>query len=331
MTKNKTTLLLAVLLSGLTLTACQPKKTDAVAEDASSAAASQVAEKARPSLTGESEKLQLDLPDCRGKNCPELTVERLQSNQPILDKIIDQAVLAHIESMLSVAQDETVTPKQVTNKNRVKAEMAGATTASAAVETISPTQQLTEKVQPFVKTFLAIDQDLKANGVAHKISLSISPRILNSEAPIATVVLNSSSYLGGAHGASGQRYYNFDLEQQQQVQLKDLLQDNQDSALKKLVYSKFKQWVVESKLATNVAEYEQVWKFSLTDNFYLAKQGLILQYGEYEIGPYVVGLPRFEIPYAELKGILKPEYLPAEVTQAANSSAQAVPVAKAQS
>lgn len=330
MTKNKITLLLAVFLSGLTLTACQPKKTDPVAEDSSSAAASQVAEKALPSLTGSNEKLPLDLPDCRGKNCPELTVERLQSNLPALDEIIDQAVLAHIESMLSVAQDETVTPKQVANKNRIKTELA-ATTASAAVETVSPVQQLTAKVQPFVRTFLAIDQELKANGVGHNISLNISPRILNSEAPIATVVLNSSSYLGGAHGASGQRYYNFDLEQQQQVQLKDLIEAQQYAALEKLVYSKFKQWVVESKLATNVAEYEQVWKFNLTDNFYLAKQGLILQYGEYEIGPYVVGLPRFEIPYAELKGIVKPEYLPAASTQVASSSVQAAPVVKAQS
>lgn len=323
MIKNKTTLAVAILLSGLALSACQPKKTDQNVEDSSSSAASQVAEKALPSLQGGSEKLQLELPDCGGKNCPELSVERLQSNQPALDKIIDQAILAHIESMLSVAQDESVTAKQVADKNTAKVAANTQSTASAAQESPTPAQQLTTQVQPFVKTFLAIDQELKSNGIGHKISLTISPRILNSEAPIATVVLNSSSYLGGAHGASAQRYYNFDLEQQQQVQLKDLLKDNQYAALKKLVYSKFKVWVVDSKLASNVAEYEQVWKFELTDNFYLAKQGLILQYGEYEIGPYVVGLPRFEIPYAELKGMIKPEYLPAEANQTAASAVAA--------
>ena len=87
--------------------------------------------------------------------------------------------------------------------------------------------------------------------------------------------------------------------------------------------------MVDSKLANNVAEYEQAWKFKLSDNFYLGQQGLILQYAEYEIGPYVVGLPRLMIPYAELQQVLKKPYLPApeapasEATTAAASSADA--------
>lgn len=36
----------------------------------------------------------------------------------------------------------------------------------------------------------------------------------------------------------------------------------------------------------------------------------MLQYAEYEIGPYVVGLPRLTIPYDQLKGILKTQYFP---------------------
>ena len=41
-----------------------------------------------------------------------------------------------------------------------------------------------------------------------------------------------------------------------------------------------------------------------------------MQYGEYEIGPYSAGLPRLVIPYDQLDGILKAEYLPH--TQAAS-------------
>lgn len=36
------------------------------------------------------------------------------------------------------------------------------------------------------------------------VSLMIKPKILNANLPLATVVLNSSSYLGGAHGSSSQ-------------------------------------------------------------------------------------------------------------------------------
>ena len=68
--------------------------------------------------------------------------------------------------------------------------------------------------------------------------------------------------------------------------------------------------MIESKLANSVEEYEQAWKFTLSDNFYLSSQGLILQYGEYEIGPYVVGLPRLTIPYDQLQTVLKKQYLP---------------------
>lgn len=119
------------------------------------------------------------------------------------------------------------------------------------------------------------------------------------------MVVNSSSYLGGAHGATAQTYFNFDLEQKKQVKLADILQPKQRAALEAAAYEAFKQWVVDSKLANNVAEYEQAWKFKLSDNFYLGQQGLILQYAEYEIGPYVVGLPRLMIPYAELQQVLK--------------------------
>jgi hypothetical protein len=54
----------------------------------------------------------------------------------------------------------------------------------------------------------------------------------------------------------------------------------------------------------------------------LGEQGLILQYGEYEIGPYVVGLPRLVIPFSELQGVLKPEYLPKIDTPAASTLLQ---------
>lgn len=76
---------------------------------------------------------------------------------------------------------------------------------------------------------------------------------------MATVVLNSSSYLGGAHGSTAQRYYNFDLKNQKQVQLNDLLLPKQKAKLDKLAHDAFKTWVIDSKLANTADEYEQAW------------------------------------------------------------------------
>ena len=86
-------------------------------------------------------------------------------------------------------------------------------------------------------------------------------------------------------------------------------------------------WLISvAALAGSVDEYEQAWKFKLSENYYLGKDGLILQYAEYEIGPYVVGLPRLTIPYSQLQGILKKEYLPAS-----EQSASEPKIEKAQS
>ena len=104
------------------------------------------------------------------------------------------------------------------------------------------------------------------------------------------------------------------------VKLDDIFLPKQKAQLEAKAHEAFKTWVIDSELATDVAEYEQAWKFKLTDNFFLTKQGLALQYAEYEIGPYVVGLPRLNIPYSDLQGILKPEYLPK--TEQAASEAQ---------
>ncbi len=83
--------------------------------------------------------------------------------------------------------------------------------------------------------------------------------------------------------------------------------------------------MTDSKLANSVSEYEQAWPFKLTENFLLGDQGLILQYGEYEIGPYVVGLPRLVIPYDQLQEVLKEEYLPQPKAKPASTPAAKVP------
>jgi len=176
-----------------------------------------------------------------------------------------------------------------------------------------------------------MDKELKTLGASGQITISLSPKILNSDKPLATVVLNTSSYLGGAHGASAQTYFNFDLVSKKQVGLDQIIEANQKAKFEKLAHDAFKTWVIDSKLAESVNEYEQAWKFTLSDNFYLGKQGLILQYGEYDIGPYVVGLPRLMIPYDQLKGVLKSQYFPAEMQVDQPSSSTPAASGKAKS
>ena len=331
MLKNKTLFTISILASMMALSACQPKQTEPKEDPVQKQS---TVEPEILKLTGDSEKLALVLPECDGNNCPEISIERLSSNQAFIDELIDQQILKQLNQIIDISP----TPKLLKAdqhaastadlKDIQVSDQANAAKPLATVETAK--QKLEKQVTPYLVTFLALDKELKALSANHQISLMIKPKILNANLPLATVVLNSSSYLGGAHGSSSQRYYNFDLKQQKQVELNDLLAPNQKAHLEKKAHEVFKTWVLESKLANSVEEYEQAWKFTLSDNFYLSKQGLILQYGEYEIGPYVVGLPRLTIPYDQLQGILKKEYLPqAEVKdQAVAASAATVNKAK---
>lgn len=320
MLKNRSILAISILITTLGITACQPKKTEPEAVEAKQTQTEQQSLK----LVGDIEKLNLSLPKCDGKNCPEISIERLNSNQAFIDHFIDQKIIQELAQILEIAPQQAASEAAAIDH---AASAASATDAPASnpteaaiaqVETLA--QKLEKQTMPYVQSFLALDQELKALSSNHKISLMIKPKILNADQPLATVVLNSSSYLGGAHGASAQQYYNFDLEKKKLVLLNDILLDKQRPQLERKAYEAFKQWVIASELSTNVEEYEQAWKFKLSENYYLGQQGLILQYAEYEIGPYVVGLPRLTIPYAELQGIVKAAYLPE--TEAASEAAQ---------
>lgn len=329
MLKNKTLFTISILASMMALSACQPKQTEPKEDPVQKQT---TVEPEILKLTGDSEKLALVLPECDGNNCPEISIERLSSNQAFIDELIDQQILKQLNRIIDISpkllKADQHAASTADSKDIQVSDQATAPKKLATVETAK--QKLEKQVTPYLVTFLALDKELKALSANHQISLMIKPKILNANLPLATVVLNSSSYLGGAHGSSSQRYYNFDLKQQKQVELNDLLAPNQKAHLEKKAHEVFKTWVLESKLANSVEEYEQAWKFTLSDNFYLSKQELILQYGEYEIGPYVVGLPRLTIPYDQLQGILKKEYLPqAEVKdQAVAASAATVNQAK---
>ena len=302
MLMNKPTLLLGVLISTLGLSACQKPDSKESVQNIEQPSASAAVADTTLTLQGNTEKLDLNLPECGGQSCPEVSIDRLHTNQFVVDDIIDRAILQQLARILAISNPDQ--PPSVDKQQPTSTSIESNATKTAA-------QQMAEQVQPYVTEFLALDQELRTLGSNSKINLMVSPKILNADGPLATVVLNTSSYLGGAHGSASQTYYNFDLKHQKQVSLDDILLPQQKANLEKLAYQAFKIWVTDAKLADNMADYEKVWKFSLSNNFYLGQNGLILQYAEYEIGPYVAGLPRLEIPYAQLQSILKNQYLPA--------------------
>ena len=267
----------------------------------------------------------IQLPECEGEVCPEITIQHLSSNYPKLDQAVDLYVLNYVKNLVRGFDMTTVSNQQRQDKKSdaqnpvadAKADNAQQQDNTKSIEEIN-TQKAQSKaqavnqpdqLQPYVDQFLLLAQEVKQLGSSAKLSLFLKPQILNPEGPIATVVVNAENYVGGAHGSAAQQYFNFELESETLLSLDEILVKGQRAKFNDLA---FEQWIKATQPDMDVDEYQELWKFTSTDNFYLSPTGLILQYGEYEIGPYAVGLPRLVIPYKYLQGVIKDQYLPVQ-------------------
>lgn len=268
------------LTASLALTACQkpkdteqkPSPVEAVIQGEQVQASGDVMVKKEPA--------QYTLPVCEGKDCPEVDIQRLETNKPWINQFLDRKIL-------------TLSNLQFSE------EIAKPTTIQANLD----------------RFVAAAKQDAIARGQPVAYSLQVDPEFLGQRGQVASFKIITAYYTGGAHGGASDNYYNLDLKQKKQLMLNDIVLPDQQQKLRDQLYMQFTEWVKKDDSKVNLAEYEQTWPFTLTENFSFTDTGLLFSYGQYEIGPYVAGMPEFVVPYTQLNGIIKPEYLAAISSQ----------------
>ena len=268
------------LTASLALTACQkPKDTE---QKPSPVEAVIQAEQVQASgdIMVKKEPAQYTLPVCEGKDCPEVDIQRLETNKPWINQFLDRKIL-------------TLSNLQFSE------EIAKPTTIQANLD----------------RFVAAAKQDAIARGQPVAYSLQVDPEFLGQRGQVASFKIITAYYTGGAHGGASDNYYNLELKQKKQLMLNDIVLPDQQQKLRDQLYMQFTEWVKKDDSKVNLAEYEQTWPFTLTENFSFTDTGLLFSYGQYEIGPYVAGMPEFVVPYAQLNGIIKPEYLAAISSQ----------------
>ena len=124
MLKNKSILAISILITTLGITACQPKKTEPETVEPEQTQAEQQSLK----LVGDTEKLNLSLPKCEGNNCPEISIERLNSNQAFIDHFIDQKIIQELAQILEIAPQQAVSEAAAIENAATAADAAGAHT-----------------------------------------------------------------------------------------------------------------------------------------------------------------------------------------------------------
>lgn len=149
---------------------------------------------------------------------------------------------------------------------------------------------------------LFADNFLKKSGRRHEAQLRAT--LLRQQGPLVAVQLDADFYTGGAHGSPSSRYLNYDRHAQKLLLLDDVIIDGQRPAFVQAEKEAHQAWMKAKGIDSS-----SQWPFKETDNFTLAAEGMLIKYSAYAIAPYSEGQPELLIPYAALKGILKPEWV----------------------
>ncbi|WP_442597985.1 RsiV family protein [Parapusillimonas sp. JC17] len=143
-------------------------------------------------------------------------------------------------------------------------------------------------------------------------STLLSARTRYRNRHITLVELNSWMYkTGAAHGMSATQFLNWDNDHQKVLGMNDVLQNGARPAFEAALQRVHAQWLQNHPDAQRDPEgFRRVWPFQPSENFGLSDQGIVVKYDSYQIAPYSSGQPELLIPYDQLQGVLRPEYMP---------------------
>lgn len=137
-------------------------------------------------------------------------------------------------------------------------------------------------------------------------------QVLRQTGGLVVLELDSYVFTGGAHGIPATQYINWDRGNSRPLSLGDVLEPGRSDAYVEALTRAHAEWLKTNPDAQdNPTAYNKLWPFMPSANYALGEDGLIVKYDAYSIAPYSHGQPELTIPYAELRGILRPAYLPA--------------------
>ncbi len=117
---------------------------------------------------------------------------------------------------------------------------------------------------------------------------------------IIAYTVTKYSYTGGAHGGSALLGLNFDKKTGEPVTEDDIFAFGYEERLGTALRTHLK-----SSLDKDSYDMLFVTDITPNGNFILSKAGITYIYGQYEIGPYAIGIVKVTVPWDEIQDILK--------------------------
>ena len=130
---------------------------------------------------------------------------------------------------------------------------------------------------------------------------SVSGHIAGVHGDIISYIVSRYDYAGGAHGSTSETGINFDRNTGEAIGEDDVFKEDSREELRKLLSAH-----LQESLPDNDA-YDALFIKDIepNGNFIVTPAGVTYIYGQYEIGPYYLGIIKVTLPWEELEGLLK--------------------------
>lgn len=150
----------------------------------------------------------------------------------------------------------------------------------------------------------------KTAGSRDEVQLTARTRYRNER--LTVVELDAGQYRTGmAHGMTGSQLLNWDNDAEKALTIDNLLAPGARPAFDAALRAAHDRWLDEhAESIDNRVNFDRMWPFTPSDNIGLTDLGVLVKYQPYEIAPYAWGQPELLIPYAQLRDVLRPQYLP---------------------
>jgi hypothetical protein len=143
-----------------------------------------------------------------------------------------------------------------------------------------------------------------------KSDVVLDAKVLRNSPTIVVVALSSYIYSGGANGQSSTQYLNWLPDFNRLIGLQTMLIADGMPAYTAVLEQAHQNWLEQNREAIgDLEEFKKQWPFKPSDNVALLAQGLEVSFDPFTIAPKSFGEPKILIPYSQLEGVMRLEYL----------------------
>ncbi|OZI63412.1 RsiV family protein [Bordetella genomosp. 11] len=129
---------------------------------------------------------------------------------------------------------------------------------------------------------------------------------------IIAIELHTDQYVtGAAHPIPATQYMNWERSKGRVLALGEAILPGRGPQYVEALKAAHARWLkTNDDYKRDPAAYDKLWPYEPSDNFALTREGMTVKYEAYSIAPYFYGEPELQIPYKDLVGILRPEFIP---------------------